>query len=114
MLKMATRTFEAIGQFDASESEKLSYKARADKYNSSCGCPTGGAFLTAGILGCIPYWIYFPHNFTTFLKAIIGVLLLAFLGKMTGLLSAYIRLFLLYKTVSKKLNQQNNSYVHLH
>ena len=77
------------------------YYSRAKKLNNECGCTLAGIFFTAALIG-ISFYVLFWYSSISFKMVFFGLLLsfaFGILGKVLGLMTAWFRLLLLYRTL---------------
>lgn len=105
MANQLDRTFLVISRLQADEEKKELYKEKANKYFNECGCSLGGIFLVAAFFGCGLYLVFFHHNMISLLKSIGVIFFTSILGKLSGIISARIKLYILLKRLSGKINK---------
>lgn len=90
------------------------YYSLAKQLNDECGCSLGAFFLFATLIGVSSYALLVPQSISLRMALISVLLVFVFgiLGKMFGLTIAWVRLLLLYRTLTKLGKEV--SHVNLH
>jgi len=95
--------------------ETRALKTRANAYLRDCGCAVGGVFLGGALLLTPPYILATTGlGFRTAMASAIFVLFAALVGKLVGLLFAWVKLGLLYRSLSKNLKRAAPDHVYVH
>lgn len=102
MVRILDKTYSVISKLQVEDEIKLNYKSKALKYYKECGCSLGGIFSILTIIACIFYWIFIDYSILIFLKSFLLILIMAFIGKLLGVLIARFKLFVLYLVLRSK------------
>lgn len=108
MAHLLDKTMLIISQLYADEDAKKNYKDKAKRLFNECGCSMGAIFLAAAILGSIGYLLFLRFNIRTVISCSVIVFLTAITGKLIGISFARVRLFFLYKGLSKELHTKKD------
>jgi hypothetical protein len=112
--RTALRVRALLARLPAADPEKRVLEARVRAYSRECGCAWAGAFLAASMVVAALYGVA-GGNLTvrTAAASALFVLLATLLGKGTGLLHAWVRLILLQRKLSRRLNR-GGGHVYVH
>lgn len=105
-----------LARLPADDPNRTALWSRAKTYSQDCGCKMGAAFLAGALVIALMYFI-FVAGITpwTGIAGIAFVFLAAILGKTAGLALASLKLMLLRRSISRKLQAEKpfeDVYVH--
>jgi hypothetical protein len=95
--------------------ERAELVARARKYSRDCGCAIGGAFLGAALLLALAYLAATQDvSVRSLVGGPLGVFVATVVGKLIGLLLAWVRLVVLYRSLARGLRRAAADHVYVH
>jgi len=101
-LSLVDKTYLAISRLEIDQQTKAVYRKRAEKYFNDCGCSLGAFFLVAALAFLVFHWLYFGEPFLSSFTSTLLVFPAAILGKLLGIGIGRIRLFVLFKKLSRR------------
>jgi small-conductance mechanosensitive channel len=114
-LRTAVLVDDLLARVPADDPEKVALVARARAHSRDCGCAMGGVFLGVALLLALGYVAATVDlSLRTALASSIFVLLATVVGKLTGLLVAWVRLALLRRSLTRKLRRTASGHVYVH
>ncbi len=97
------------------EHERCALAARARAHARDCGCATGGAFLGVALVLTVLYLAATADmRVRTLVASAAFVLLATLLGKVAGLLLAWLKLAALQRSLSRRVGGSGSKNVHVH
>lgn len=113
--RTAHRIDDLLARVPADDPEKAALEARARAHSRDCGCAMSGAFLGVALLLTLVYVAATVDlSIRTALASAMFVLLATLLGKLTGLLLAWVKLAVLHRSLSRKLLRTTSGHVYVH
>jgi hypothetical protein len=104
-----------LAQLPADDPGRADLQRRARAYSQACGCPAGGLFLVAAILLVSTYFATTGAvGVGTVAASVFFVIVATAVGKSVGLLVAGLRLAMLRRSLSRKLQQRSLGHVVVH
>ena len=100
MKALLDRTYLAISRLQIDEAERDALRQKAGNYFNECGCAMGSFFLIVAIAGLILYVVVVAESILPPLWSIGLLFFAAITGKLIGMATGKIRLFLLYRRLS--------------
>jgi hypothetical protein len=105
---------DLLARVSPDDPERIELAARARKHSRDCGCAMGGAFLAIATLLALAYFAAtLDVSVRGVFAGVLFVLVATLLGKLIGLLLAWVRLARLYRSLSRRL-QRGSDHVYVH
>ena len=112
---IASLVDDLLALISRDDPERVELVARARKHSRDCGCAMGGAFLGIAVLLTLGYLAATPDvSARSVLAGALFVVITTLLGKLLGLLLAWVKLVVLYRSLSRRLGRGGTDHVYLH
>jgi hypothetical protein len=104
-----------LAQISRGDPERAELVARARKHSRGCGCAMGGAFLGVAMPLTLAYFVV-TQDLTVqgLFASALFVVAATLLGKFIGLLLAWVKLVLLCRSLSRRLQRAATNHVYVH
>ena len=100
MKDLLDRTHLAISRLQINEAESDALRQKAGNYFNECGCAMGSFFLIVAIVGLVLYVVVVAESIFPPIWSIGLLFFAAITGKLLGMATGKISLFLLYRKLS--------------
>lgn len=100
MKALLDRTHLAISRLQINEAESDTLRKKAGNYFNECGCAMGSFFLIVAIAGLVFYVVVVAESILPPIWSIGFLFFAAITGKLLGIATGKISLFLLYRKLS--------------
>ena len=112
---IATLVDDLLTGISRDDPERFELVARARKHSRDCGCAMGGAFLGVAVLLTL---VYVAATLEVSVRGVFAgalfVVVAALLGKLIGLLLAWVKLVVLYRSLSRRSQRAATGHVYVH